>query len=142
MPISETTITGSFKTPGNTDAQIISATFTLEGSDYEGGENIVVNSVAATVSPETGDFSVTLWPNDRGMKGNTRYSVAFAFSDRSKFTGLNSIYVRHSDTPITLEDVAFDTEIEAIKSHKIVITTAAAFATLPKSPFTLYMIRG
>lgn len=142
MPISQTTITGSIKTPDNADAVITSVTFTLEGSDHEAGELIAANTVYATVTTPTGDFSVTLWPNDRGIKGTTRYTVAFTFTDRSKVTGLNTIYVRHSDTPITIEDVAFDTEAALIKSPRIVVTTAALFPGLEKTVNTLYLIRG
>ena len=54
MPISQTTITGSIKTPDNADAAITSVTFTLEGSDHEAGELIAANTVYATVTTPTG----------------------------------------------------------------------------------------
>lgn len=142
MPISQTTITGSVKTPANADAQITSVTFRLEGSDYEAGEIIAANSVSADVTTETGDFEVTLWPNDRGLKGTTKYTMSFSFNDGSSVPGLTSIYVRHSETPKTIEDVAFETDIGAIRNVAIILTTAAGFEIETKVPNALYLIRG
>lgn len=142
MPISQTTITGSVKTPANADAAITGVTFKLTGSDYEAGEIIAANTVSGSVVTGSGDFTVTLWPNDRGMVGTTQYSMAFTFADGSSVPGLTNIYVRHSDTPKTIEDVAFETLAGSIKTPGIVITTAADFDSLTKNPNTLYLIRG
>lgn len=142
MPISQTTITGSVKTPANADAAITGVSFKLSGSDYEAGEIIAANTVAGSVVTGTGDFTVTLWPNDRGMVGTTQYSMTFTFSDGSSVPGLSNIYVRHSDTPKTIEDVAFETLASTIKTVSIVITTAADFPDITKQPNTLYLIRG
>lgn len=142
MPISQTTITGSVKTPANADAKITGVTFKLSGSDYEGGEIIAANTVVGSVVTEAGDFFVTLWPNDRGLLGTTQYSMTFSFSDGSTIPGLTSIYVRHSDTPKTIEDVAFETMAYSIKAVSIMVVTAANFQVITKQPNTLYLIRG
>lgn len=144
MPISQTTITGSVKTPANADAQITGVTFKLSGSDYEAGEIIAVNTVAGAVVTEDGDFEVTLWPNNRGMTGDTTYSMAFTFSDGSSVPGLKSIYVQHSDTPKSIEDVAFETIAAGkVKPMNLVVMTQAQYAALAtKLPNTAYLIRG
>lgn len=144
MPISQTTITGSVKTPDNQDAAITGVKFTLSGSDYEAGEIIAKKVVEATVTPEDGDFSVTLWPNDRGIEGNTKYQMAFTFSDGSSVTTLKDIYVKYSATPQTIEDIAAENKLMgAIKGFSITVLTAAAYAALdPKAPNTAYLIKG
>ena len=144
MPISQTTITGSFKTPDNLDAPITGVTFELSSSDYEAGEIIAKKTVPATVDTPNGDFTVTLWPNDRGVEGNTKYTMRFTFADGSSVTGLKDIVVRHSDTPRTIEDVAAENKLAgAIKGFSVVVLTAAAYAALdPKAPNTAYLIKG
>lgn len=144
MPISQTTITGSVKTPANADAAITGVTFTLSGSDFEAGEIIAVNTVSGSVVTETGDFEVTLWPNDAGMAGNTSYTMAFAFSDGSKVTALSKIFVAYSPTPKTIEDVAFETiAAGAVKPYALQVITQAAYDALtPKVPTTVYLVRG
>ena len=144
MPISQTTITGSVKTPAGSDAAVTGVTFKLSGSDYEAGEIIAVNTVSASVTTETGDFTVTLWPNDRGIEGNTKYTMAFTFSDGSSVPGLKDIYVRHSDTPKTIEEIAAENKLSGtIKGFSVSILTAAQYAALnPKAPNTAYLIRG
>ncbi|MDB6455135.1 phage upper tail fiber protein [Falsirhodobacter sp. 20TX0035] len=144
MPISQTTITGSVKTPANREAKITGVTFQLSDLDYEAGEIIVANPIAATVDPENGDFSVALWPNDAGMDGNTRYAMTFAFSDGSSLPGLKSVYIRASDTPKTMEDVAFETKAAAaVAPYELRVLTQAEYEALsPKAPTTAYLIRG
>ncbi|MDF3606348.1 hypothetical protein PE067_09470 [Paracoccus sp. DMF-8] len=144
MPISQTTITGSFKTPVNADAQLTDATFKLSGSDFEGGEGITANTVTAAVVTEDGDFTVTLWPNDRGMTGGTSYAVSFRFSDGSTMTMPKALVVSHSDTPVTLEDVVFENQARgAVKPNALRILTQAQYDALtPKDPNTVYLIRG
>ena len=144
MPISQTTITGSVKTPDNSDAQITAVSFALSGSDYEAGEIIAKNSVSAAVTPEAGDFTVTLWPNDRGINGDTTYEMKFSFSDGSSVTGLRNIYVKHSDTPKTIEDVAFETIAAGkVKPMALVVLTQSQYdAMAQKAENTAYLIRG
>lgn len=144
MPISQTTITGSVKTPDNEDAAITGVRFTLSGSDYEAGEIIAKRVVDATVDTAQGDFSVTLWPNDKGIEGTTKYTMAFTFADGSSVTSLKDVYIRHSDTPRTIEDVAAENKLAgAIKGFSVVVLTAAAYAALdPKAPNTAYLIKG
>lgn len=144
MPISQTTITGSIKTPKNTDAAVTHVKFTLSGSDYEAGEIIAKQSVEAEVDTAQGDFTVTLWPNDRGIEGTTKYTMAFTFSDGSSVTSLKDIYVRYSPTPRTIEDIAAENKLAgAIKGFNLSVLTAAAYAALdPKAPNTAYLIKG
>tara|TARA_Y100001951_G_C11274459_1_gene260909 strand:+ start:982 stop:1416 length:435 start_codon:yes stop_codon:yes gene_type:complete len=143
MPISQTTITGSVKTPDNSDAQITEISFKLTGSDYEAGELIAVNTTFGSVTTAAGDFTVDLWPNDMGMEGNTKYTVTAKFSDGSSIPGLKDIYVKYSDTPKTIEDVAFETKAAgAIKPMALVVLTQAQYDALAtKSPTTAYLIR-
>lgn len=144
MAISQTTITGSIKTPDNADAAVTGVKFTLSGSDYEAGEIIAKKVVEADVVPEEGDFSVTLWPNDKGIEGNTKYTMAFAFADGSSVTSLKDVYIRYSATPKTIEEIAAENKLSgAIKGFTVIILTAAAYAALdPKAPNTAYLIKG
>lgn len=144
MPISQTTITGSVKTPDNKDAAITGVKFTLSGSDYEAGEIIAKKEVEATVTSGAGDFEVTLWPNDRGIEGTTKYTMAFTFDDGSSVTSLKDVYIRYSDTPKTIEEVAAENKLSsAIKGFSVSILTAAQYAaTDPKAPNTAYLIKG
>lgn len=144
MPISQQTITGSVKTPANADAAITGVRFTLSGSDYEAGEIIAVNTVQAAVTESTGDFEVTLWPNDAGMVGNTTYSMAFTFSDGSTVPGLKSIYVRASEGDKTIEDVAFETiAAGAVKPYAIRLISQEAYNGLsPKPSMTIFLTYG
>ena len=144
MPISQTTITGSVKTPANRDAAITEVTFKLVGSDYEDGEIIAANTVTATTIEVDGDFEVTLWPNDAGMEGNTTYDMGFEFSDGSSVPGLKKVYVRASETPKTIEDVAFETKVAgAVKPYSLQVVTQTQYDGLPtKAPNTVYLVRG
>lgn len=144
MPISQTTITGSIKTPDDQDAAVTGVRFTLSGSDYEAGEIIAKKVVEATVTTATGDFEVTLWPNDMGIEGTTKYTMAFLFDDGSSVTNLKDIYIRYSPTPRTIEDVAAENKLAgAIKGFTVSVLTAAAYAALdPKAPNTAYLIKG
>lgn len=141
MPISQTTITGSVKTPTGDDAQLTGVTFELTGSDYEDGELVASKSFEGEVTPETGDFTVTLWPNDVGMDGNTNYKFVATFSDGSKITNVKTLFVAYSPGPKTMEDVAFETRAAAqLKPAAFRVTTAAAFAaeaTHPRNTFTV-----
>lgn len=143
MPISQTTITGSVKTPDNQDAAITGVKFTLSGSDYEAGEIIAKKVVEANVTPEDGDFTVTLWPNDRGIEGTTKYTMAFTFADGSSVTSLKDVYIRHSDTPRTIEDIAAENKLAgALKGFDVRFVTAAEYAALdPKAKNTAYALK-
>ena len=106
MSLSQTIVTGSLKTAKGLPAPVTQVTFRLKGSDYEDGELIVIKDVhAEVVDTKKGTFRATLWPNDRGTRGNTNYSVNFKFSDGSSVAGMGDLYVRYSDIPVTLEDI-------------------------------------
>ena len=144
MPISQTTITGSVKTPAGADAAITGVTFTLSGSDFEAGEIVAVNTVVGSVVTASGDFEVELWPNDVGLAGNTFYTMAFTFDDGSKVTAQSKIFVTYSPTPKTIEDVAFETVAAgSVKPNSIRFRTAAEFANEATHPVSTYtVIRG
>lgn len=143
MPISQTTVTGAIKTPSNSGANIASVTFTLSDFDYEAGEIISTRAVSATVDPETGSFSVSLWPNDRGINGNTRYSVKFTLEDGAVIPGPSNLWLRYSDAPVTIEDVVFETKIYSFAApYALRILSQDEFDALPaKAPNTLYIIK-
>lgn len=143
MPISQTTITGSFKTPDDQDAQITAIEFKLNGSDFEGTEQIAANKVTGTVTTATGDFTVSLWPNDKGRKGTTTYAVTAKFDDGSSITDPKAVYVRHSATTREWADVTAENELsELFKGYKGAVVTAAEYAALnPKAPNTLYAVK-
>lgn len=143
MPISQTTITGSVKTPGNADAAITSVEFKLSKSDFEAGEVIAVNTVIATVVENDGDFSVTLWPNDRGVYGDSTYAMTFKFSDGSEVKNPAQVHVKHSDTPKTLEEVVFETVAAGkLKPYELKVLTQAQYAALnPKLPNVAYLVK-
>lgn len=144
MPISDQEITGSFTAPTGQNAQLTSVTFTLTGSDFENGELVTSQTFEGEVTEGTGDFTVTLWPNDMGMDGNTNYTFAATFSDGSKVTNVKSLFVKYSPSPKTLEDVAFETKAAgALKPSGFRVTTAAAFAAETVHPLNTYsVIRG
>lgn len=143
MPISQTTITGSLRRPNNADAAVTGISFRLSASDHENGEWVVVNTVAGVVDTPDGDFTVTLWPNDMGMFGNTTYSVSLTFSDGSTVTDMKQVYVRYSETPITMEDLAFEALARvAVLPYKLKMVTADQYANEnPKDPLTAYLVR-
>lgn len=141
MPISQQDISGSIVTPTGENAQLTSVTFTLTGSDYEDGELIAAKSFEAEVTPDTGDFTVTLWPNDMGMEGNTNYTFVANFNDGSKVTNVKSLFVKYSPSPKTLEDVAFETKAAgALKPSAFRVTAAAAFAAEAVHPLNTYSV--
>lgn len=144
MTISQTTITGSIKRPDNTDAAITEVTFTLKSMDFEDGECIARNSVAAEVDTRNGDFMIVVWPNDAGLKGNTTYDVSFKFSDGTTIDALRDVYVRSSSDSQTLEDVVAQAGIgKAIAPYALKLLSRAAFDALPTAePNTLYLVRG
>lgn len=144
MPISQQEISGSFVDPTGQNAQLTGVTFTLTGSDFEGGETITSKTFDGEVVEGTGDFTATLWPNDMGMDGNTKYTFAASFSDGSKVTNAPSLYVKYSPSPKTLEDVVFETKAAAsLKPSGFRVMTAAAFAAEAVHPLNTYtVIRG
>lgn len=144
MAISQTTIMGSIKTPANIDAKVKGVIFTLSGADFENGEIIAVGRVEAECDAKNGDFHVTLWPNDRGLRGNTTYSTAFRLSDGSSVSGIGDLYVRHSDTPVALADVAAETNIAAaIRPYALQIMARTQFDQLEApEPRTIYLVKG
>lgn len=144
MPISQTTITGSVKTPDDKDAQITSIEFKLNGSDFEGTEQIAANKVTGTVTTANGDFEVDLWPNDKGRKGTTTYAVTAKFDDGSSITEPKTVVIRHSDTPRQWSDVTAENELsDLFKGYKGAVVTAAGYAALtPKAPNTIYAVKG
>ena len=144
MPISQTTITGSFKTAGGADAALTAATFTLTASDFEAGECITAGTVTAAVVTAAGDFTVSLWPNSVGMIGTSRYRLALTFSDGSRVTWPTELYVKASTTMQTLEGIAFETRaMDAVRPAALVIVTQAQYDAInPKSPNTVYLVRG
>lgn len=142
MSISQTTITGSIRTPGNIDARVRAVVFTLSGSDFENDEIIAVGRVEAECDTENGDFRAVLWPNDRGLRGTTVYSMAFKFSDGSSVTGINDLYVRHSETPVTIEAMVAQAKIaEAIKPHALKTVLRSQFDPGAQlDPGTVYLV--
>lgn len=142
MAISQTTITGSVKSPAGSGARLCSVIFTLSGSDFEAGEMITAGPVPATVDPDTGTFRVTLWPNDRGRSGDTRYSVAFAFADGATVPDLQSLWVRHSDTPVALADAVVESKLAGlIAPLSLRILHRGEFDALePRDPSAIYLI--
>lgn len=142
MPISQTTVTGSVKLPSGGDAQLTGISFKLSGSDFEAGELIAVNTTAGTVTTEAGDFTVNLWPNDKGLDGGTTYTVTAQFSDGSTLTNVSKIYVPSSETDLTIEDVSFAAKLlAAFKGYKIAMMTSAQYNSLTtKDPKTVYVI--
>lgn len=144
MAISQTTITGSVKSPAGDAARLCSVIFTLSGSDFEAGEMIAAGSVPATVDPDTGTFRVTLWPNDRGRSGDTRYSAVFAFSDGSTVPDLQDLWLRHSAAPVTLADAVAESRLAGmVAPWSLRILRRDEFDALPAAqlpPNSLYLI--
>lgn len=143
MAISQTTITGSFRNAKGVPAPITAVTFTLKGSDYEDGELIVLQPVQAEViDPEAGTFTATVWPNDRGSRGNTTYSLAFKFSDGSTVTGIGDLRVEYSETPVSLEEIETRTRLAgAVKPRGLQLIRRSAYEALPAlDPNTVYLV--
>lgn len=142
MPISQTTIVGSVKRPDDTNAAITGLEFTLSGSDFEGGEWIVANRVTGTVVTAEGDFSITLWPNDRGIIGDTLYSVRLLFSDGSSVSQAQQMRVQYSPVPRTIEELVFEGRAaQNIAPMALRTLTRAEFDALTeRAPNTAYLI--
>lgn len=143
MSLSQTIVTGSLKTAKGLPAPVTQVTFRLKGSDYENGELIVIKDVfAEIVDTQKGTFSATLWPNDRGTRGDTNYSVAFRFGDGSSVTGLDDLYVRYSDTPVTLEDMEVQNRIaDAVQPLALITVRRSEFdPERPMDPNAVYLI--
>lgn len=142
MPISQTTITGSVKRPDDTNAAVIGIEFTLSGSDFEGGEWIVANTVSGTVLTAEGDFSITLWPNDRGVIGDTMYSVALRFSDGSSVSQAQQMRVQYSPVPRTIEELVFEGRAAQNVAPMLLraLSRAEFDALLTREPNTAYLI--
>lgn len=144
MPISQTTITGSFKTPDNKETGVTKVKFTLNNSDFEAGEIISTQVVEADVDPQTGDFRASVWPNDRGSKGGTNYKIEFITGVKNeKITGLESAYIRHSDTEKTLEDIFIENQdLGKGSANNLIILTQSEYDALnPKTPKTVYLVK-
>lgn len=144
MAISQTTVTGSIKTPTNLDAKVRGVIFTLSGSDFENGEIVAAGRVEAECDAENGDFRVTLWPNDRGLKGNTVYSTTFKLSDGSSVTGIGDIHVRYSDMPVKFEDVVAEARLAAaVQPYGLKIMPREQFDQLgTPEPNIVYLVKG
>lgn len=144
MAISQTTITGSIRRPDNSDAAVTEVLFTLSGVDFENGETIAINSVSAEVDTATGDFIISVWPNDAGLMGTTAYSVAFKFSDGSSIPALQQVYVRASSTDRRLDEIIAEAKIKPLLGpYDFRILTRAAYDGLTeKSATTFYLLRG
>lgn len=143
MSLSQTTVTGSLKTAKGLPAPVTQVTFRLQGSDFEDGELIVIKDVhAETVDTKKGTFRATLWPNDRGTRGNTNYSVTFKFGDGSSVAGLGNLYVRYSETPVTLEDVEVQGRIaDSVQPLGLVTLRRSEFdPELSLDPNAVYLI--
>lgn len=142
MPISQTTIRGSIKTPDNRDAAVTSVTFTLSGDDFEAGEWIAANTVRGAVITADGDFEITLWPNDRGVHGDTMYSVSLQFSDGSSVTRPGQMYVQYSPVTRTIEQLMFESRAaQNLAPMRVQALTRAEFDGLTtRTPQTAYLI--
>ncbi len=144
MAISQTTIIGEFSDAKGAPAKLTGVTFALKGSDYEDGKMIVLKPVQAEiVDPDAGSFTATLWPNDRGVSGNTVYSVTFTFEDGSKVSGIGDIRVEYSDTPVSLEEIEVRSRLsKAVKPYDLRIMLQSEFDALAeKAPNTIYLIK-
>lgn len=144
MALSQTTVTGSFRTAADADARVTDVIFKLSGSDFENGEGITTADIPSAVITEDGDFEITLWPNDRGVYGDTRYSVEYRFDDGSFFTVMRDITVPYSPSPWTLEDLAYRQRVSArIAPAQFFLLTAGEFEDMqPKPPGSAFQIRG
>lgn len=142
MPISQSEIFGSIKKPDDTDAAVTSVTFTLSGSDFEGPEWIAANTVRGTVVTEEGNFRISLWPNDRGVNGDTMYSASLQFADGSSVTMPSQMRVAYSPVPRSIGQLMFESRTAAqIAPNRVQVLTRAEFdALLNRTPNTAYLI--
>lgn len=140
MPISQTTITGRIVLPSNQPAQINSVIFTLMSSDEEGSLIVAKHSTLATIGGD-GDFSVTVWPNEAGERGNTRYGVVVNLANGAALDAIPLLFVRKSDTPLLFDDLILEqTTIVAGYANRV-LSVAQYEALTVYAPNTIYLVR-
>lgn len=140
MPIAQTSIEGRIMLPNNQPAQIQSIVFTLMASDEEGELFIAKHSISATIGEE-GNFSITVWPNEAGDKGNTRYSVAVSLGGGASLDPIPNLYVWRSDVPLRFDDLILE-QTTIIPGYATRVVTRAQYDALASyAPNTIYLVR-
>lgn len=101
MPLPLVTITGNFIAPDNVEIANGTITATLSGYDQDGETTVPIKPITATIT--NGEYSIALWPNDRGMN-NTKYTFSAVSDDASKTVSIPGIIV-FEDGPTTMGDL-------------------------------------
>ena len=141
MPLSQTTITGRIMLPDNEPAIIRSLRFTLTNSDWEDDIWVAKDTVDATLGSEPGRFTVTLWPNDAGDKGNTRYRVAVQLENSASVDTIPLLFVRKSDVPTDIDDLILE-QFEIAPGYSTRVLTQAQYEALASyATNTIYLVR-
>lgn len=140
MPLKQTTIEGQIFLPTNQPASITSVVFTLMASDEEGDLFVAKHSVNATIGEE-GRFSITVWPNEAGDRGNTRYQVAVTLGNGASLDPIPNLYVWESDDPIRFDDLILEGSTIIPGYTNRVMSVAQYEALTVYAPRTLYLVR-
>ena len=140
MSISQTTVVGEIVTPDNLPAAIEFVSFTLTLPDYEDGVLVSPKEIFAAVGPN-GEFTVNLWPNDKGLLGTSRYVIHYRLDNGAKIPSQGNIFVPHSPTPLSIEDLILPTAL-SIKPYVAKIVSEAQFESLLRyDDNTIYLIK-
>ena len=140
MPIAQTEIRGRVRLPNNTPAQVTSVTFTLSASDEERDIFVAKHTISATIGEE-GEFSIVVWPNEAGDRGNTRYRVTVNLAGGASLDPFPLLFVRMSDEPQELDDIVLEqTSLVAGYANRV-LSQAQYDALTVYAPNTLYLVR-
>lgn len=140
MPLSQTTVVGRIMLPDNTPADITSLRFSLTGSDWEDDIWVARDVVEATLGEEPGSFTITLWPNEAGHRGNTRYRATVQLADGS-VDNLPPLFIRTSELPIDIDDLVIEQSVIAAGYATRVVTQAQYDSLSSYAPNTIYLVR-
>lgn len=140
MALSRQEVRGKITLPTDSPATIQRVTFTLLNSDQEGDEWVAKYSIDANIGAN-GEFTIEVWPNDKGARGNTRYSVAVTLSGGASVDPIPNIFIREQAEPWDIDDLILEqTTIIAGYTNRV-MTRAQYLALTVYEPNTLYLVR-
>lgn len=140
MALSRQEVRGKITLPTDDPATINSITFTLLNSDYEGDEWVAKYSISAVIGTD-GEFTIELWPNDVGQKGNTKYGVEVRLGGSASVDPVPNLFVRKQDYTVDMDDLITEQSVIIPGYTNRVMTRAEYTALSVYEPNTLYLVR-
>lgn len=140
MAISQVTLRGRITLPNNVAAEISSVSFTLTGTDFENDE-IVPQYTVPAAREAGGIFSVTLWPNDQGDKGSTRWRMNVVLQGGAKVEKMNDLLVKLSDNGRNVSDLILEQTVLVPGFVNRVVTQSEYDGLNAYAPNTIYLVK-